>query len=207
MNKNILTAIVTSAVLAGIVSVLALPYWTDAQASSKKGRSEHEYSESGKPSSYERHDDDEREYDEDGNYRRQVQLPNNAAWRGECGDCHVAYPPSMLPAASWRAVMEGLSDHFGVDASIDPQTRDEISDFLARNAGSAQYGDQQAVAPRPLLRITETPWFKHEHQEELPASIWQNPQVKSAANCEACHTKAAQGDYDEDNIRLPQSRR
>ena len=32
----------------------------------------------------------------------------NAAWKSECGSCHVAYPPGLLPAASWRAIMAGL---------------------------------------------------------------------------------------------------
>ena len=213
MNKSVLTTVVTSAVLVGAISILALPYWTDAQASSKKG--EYESREYRQSSSYEReededeehqyrsskkedHEDEEYEYEHDDQYRNQAQRLNNETWRSECGECHVAYPPMMLPASSWRAVMEDLSHHFGVDASLDPQTRAEITDFLIKHAGR-----EPSRTTEPLLRITETRWFKDEHQEELPASIWQHPQVKSAANCEACHVQAAQGDYDEDNIRLP----
>ncbi len=27
---------------------------------------------------------------------------SNALWQAECGSCHVAYPPRLLPAESWR---------------------------------------------------------------------------------------------------------
>jgi len=34
-------------------------------------------------------------------------------YRSECGDCHMPYPAGLLPAASWRRIMNGLEDHFG----------------------------------------------------------------------------------------------
>ena len=211
MNKSLLTTVVTSAVLVGVIGVLSLPYLTDAQASSRKGKSEHEYRDNRSSSSYEREDDDddEREYrsgreseheeeHEYANYRMQVMSNENL--RNECGECHVAYPPGMLPASSWQVVMAELKDHFGVDASIDPQLQTEITTFLVAHAGP----EPKHMRSAPPLRISETAWFKDEHdEEEVPASMWQHEKVKSAANCEACHLEAAQGDYSEDNIRLP----
>ena len=47
----------------------------------------------------------------------------NAAWKAECGSCHAAYPPGLLPAPSWRAVMAGLDRHFGTDATIIPRSQ------------------------------------------------------------------------------------
>lgn len=123
---------------------------------------------------------------------------NHSAWRQECSACHVAYPPQLLPAASWRAIMNGLDQHFGADASLDPQQRADILRFLETNAGRGSMGG------RPLLRITETRWFIHEHSEELPANIWSRPHVKSPTNCIACHTAADRGDYGERTLRLPQ---
>jgi hypothetical protein len=32
-----------------------------------------------------------------------------AGWHSECGSCHVAYPPRLLEAASWRTIMQGLT--------------------------------------------------------------------------------------------------
>ena len=48
-----------------------------------------------------------------------------------CGACHAPYHPSLLPVASWQAVLRRLDDHFGVDNSKLP-TSDlvEIAGFL-----------------------------------------------------------------------------
>src|SRR5512146_1890763 len=50
--------------------------------------------------------------------RPPAQRPTNAAWQTECGACHTAFPPSLLDAATWRRVMDGLEPHFGSDASL-----------------------------------------------------------------------------------------
>ena len=121
-------------------------------------------------------------------------------YKAECGaSCHVAYPPQLLPAASWRKLMAGLDKHFGSDASLDAKTAREIGDYLDAAAGTKK----KVSADGAPLRISETQWFRHEHGEELPASVWSNPKVKSPANCEACHTRAAQGDYSERSLRVP----
>lgn len=139
-------------------------------------------------------DDDE----EEGHKGHRRALVTNAAWQAECGSCHVAFPPRLLPAASWREMMSGLDRHFGTDASLDAPVAQEIGAFLEKHASKRK----QDPADKPLLRITETRWFVREH-DEVPAGIWKNPQVKSAANCAACHTLAEQGDYRERNIRMP----
>jgi hypothetical protein len=122
--------------------------------------------------------------------------PQNSKWQAECGSCHVAYPPRLLPAESWRAVMSGLSKHFGSDASVDVSSATEITDFLERNAG------KKRDAGPALLRITETRWFKREH-DEVADRVWKNPKINSPANCAACHTQAESGNYSERNIRIP----
>jgi hypothetical protein len=57
------------------------------------------------------------------------------SYRAECGDCHVAFAPDLLTANAWQRIMNGLTQHFGVDASIDAKERVEIGSFLVRNAG------------------------------------------------------------------------
>jgi nitrate/TMAO reductase-like tetraheme cytochrome c subunit len=123
----------------------------------------------------------------------------NKVWQEECGSCHVAYPPNLLPAASWKAVMAGLTRHFGTDAGIEPQKALEIEKFLAANAGRR---DARGPDRKPLLRITETRWFLHEHEEVAP-SDWKRPQVKTAANCGACHAGADRGNFSEHDVRIP----
>lgn len=120
-------------------------------------------------------------------------------WQQECGSCHVPYPPRLLPAASWTAVMDGLDHHFGTDASLTPEENATIRRFLVDNAG---HGGATRDG-KPLLRVTQTPWFLHEHSEELPASVWKRKDVGSPANCGACHANAAQGSFSERDIRVP----
>ncbi|MFZ1642303.1 MAG: diheme cytochrome c [Candidatus Contendobacter sp.] len=124
---------------------------------------------------------------------------DHPVWRQECSACHVAYPPQLLSAPSWRAIMNGLDRHFGADARLDSQARADILRFLELNAGRSE----TPLGGKPPLRITETRWFIHEHTEELPASVWKRPDVKSPANCVACHFAADRGDYSERTLRLP----
>ena len=119
-------------------------------------------------------------------------------YRQECSACHVAYPPGMLPAAAWQRLLGGLPHHFGTDASLDPATVKELSGWLTAHAASGRRAD---TAP-PGDRITRTEWFIHEHRE-LAASVWLRPAVKSPSNCAACHTRAEQGVFDENDVRIP----
>ena len=120
------------------------------------------------------------------------------AYQAECAACHVAYPPTLLPASSWRRLMAGLPRHFGVDASVDAATLRQLSSWLEAHAGTA---DRGAGAP-PEDRITRSGWFVREH-DELPPSVWRRPSVGSLSNCVACHARADQGVFDEHDVRIP----
>ena len=130
------------------------------------------------------------------------------AWQQECASCHLAYPPTLLPRASWRRLMGGLDNHFGENASLDPATQADILKFLeahAADSGTSGMGrrvmrrmDPQDAPPR----ITETRWFVKKH-DEVPRSAWSRKAVGSAANCAACHRQAEQGVFDEDTVRIP----
>lgn len=122
----------------------------------------------------------------------------------ECGSCHLAYPPSMLPAASWKKMMGELDRHFGDDASLDPQTTAAITRYLTANAGDAAgsaYGRKLlrgvAVGDAPQ-RITTLPKWVKEHRE-VPKADWTKKEVGSKANCAACHKEAERGYFDDDN--------
>ena len=131
------------------------------------------------------------EDDYDQEYRASA---TNATWQAECGACHIAYPPRLLPAESWRALMAGLDKHFGSDAGLDAPAAREITAFLVKNAGGR---GRDASAK---LRITETRWFRHEH-DEVSDRVWKI--VKRPANCQACHTQAERGNFSEHDIKMP----
>lgn len=126
-----------------------------------------------------------------------ARAPRNETYTTECGSCHVAYPPKLLPAQSWRSVMDGLPRHFGTDASLDAATSGQILSYLQQYAGR-----KPAPPASDAPRITETSWFAREHRK-VSAATWSHPSVKSRANCTACHTKAETGSYREAEIRLP----
>ena len=130
------------------------------------------------------------------------------AWQQECASCHVAYPPALLPKVSWQRMMGGLDKHFGENASLDPATQADILRFLEANAadsGNSRAGgkvSRRMAANEAPLRITETRWFVHEH-DEVPRATWSRKSVGSAANCAACHQQAERGNYSEGAIRIP----
>jgi hypothetical protein len=119
----------------------------------------------------------------------------NPSYRAECGSCHVAYPPALLGADAWRTIMNGLDRHFGTNASVGEARRTGLTAYLVAAAGTRKGSD----APR----ITEARWFRKEHGE-IAAATWHSRAVKSASNCEACHSQAAAGDFSERTVRIPQ---
>lgn len=125
-------------------------------------------------------------------------VPMPPLYRTECASCHVAYPPGMLPPVSWERLMRNLPRHFGTDASLDAATVQELSQWLAAHAGTYRRVREEP----PEDRITRSAWFQRKH-DEVPASAWKLPAVKSAANCAACHTTADRGVFDEHQVRIP----
>jgi len=78
--------------------------------------------------------------------------------------------------------MGSLDRHYGVDASLDPESVKEISQWLTQHAGT--YKRVSEVPPNN--RITESSWFIGKHRK-ISDQTWKNPRVKSKSNCMACH--------------------
>ena len=122
----------------------------------------------------------------------------HARWQAECGSCHMAFPPGLLPAASWTKIMGGLDKHFETDASLPAADMQAISAYLTLHASNRW---TSTAAP---LRITDSAWFKTKHRaDEVNPAVWKRASVKSPANCMACHPAADKGDFNEHNIRIP----
>ena len=130
-------------------------------------------------------------------------------YKDECGSCHFAYQPGLLPASSWDRIMSTLDDHFGENAELSAENQLAIRDYLLNLAsGRVNQGLPNRItasldgAAAPL-RITETPFFLHEHDEIPRRMVQDNDEVRSFSNCDACHTQAAQGSFREHEIRIP----
>lgn len=127
-------------------------------------------------------------------------------YRQECTACHMAYHPSLLPAASWQALMENLDDHFGEDASLDPATAGTITAFLTANAAeSADTKPANAfrrLDPASPYELTAAPFWKRMHGD-IPDTVFSAKPVSSKANCAACHRDAESGAFYPANINIP----
>jgi hypothetical protein len=160
----------------------------------------------------------EGEYDEDSRYAMVVDKQSSPAYlhdpqyvlyAAECGDCHLAYAPWLLPMQSWRAVMGSLGDHFGDNAELDAQTAGMILAFLERHAAERTQGRYALRVRRatqgvePPLRITQTDYFRGQHHEIPRSMIEGNEAVGSPSRCEACHAGADRGSFRERDVRIP----
>ena len=127
---------------------------------------------------------------------------SNPVVREECGSCHLAFAPSMLPANAWKRMMGDLGNHFGTDAALAPTTAEQITRYLTENAadtGGQRYAGKlmRGVSMQnPPLRITELPKWIQEHRKISPTD-WKRKDVGTKSNCLACHVDAERGRYDE----------
>jgi hypothetical protein len=125
-------------------------------------------------------------------------VPPLPVYKAECSACHLAYPAGMLPAPAWKNVMGGLQKHYGTDASLDAATVLQIGKWLETHAGT--YKRVSEVPPEN--RITRSAWFIRKHDEVSP-SVFKRASVGGAGNCAACHNGAADGNFNENQIRIP----
>jgi len=105
---------------------------------------------------------------------------DEAAWRSECGACHLAYPAALLTADAWRRLMAGLPRHFGSDASVEAATAEAITRYLVADAGPGSAGDSEEPP-----RITATDWFVRKHGGAM--RLWRKGKIKSLSDCAVCH--------------------
>ncbi|MFO7541367.1 MAG: diheme cytochrome c [Thiobacillus sp.] len=136
-------------------------------------------------------------------------MPAGPVYIEECGSCHTAYAPGLLPARSWDRMMGELNRHFGEDASLDPETTRRLAMELRARASDSSRADSlmrrinAAIPPGEApQRITQTAFFKFMH-DEVPASIWTRAKIGNPSNCGACHVNADTGRYAEREVKIP----
>jgi len=129
----------------------------------------------------------------------------------ECGACHFAFQPGWLPRRSWQKLMapEAMLDHFGDDAELEPEDRQAVENVLLQDAAETSSYKRSRKVNRAIkrnetpIRITETRYIKRKHAQIPDRLIGKNDKVGSLANCDACHTKAAEGSFDDDQVHIP----
>jgi cytochrome b len=132
--------------------------------------------------------------------------PLDPTYAQECGSCHMAYPPSLAPSPRWIAIMDGLPNHFGEDASLEPGLTSRIRAYLTMNA--AEKWDTRAAHelqrsnPQDPIRLTATPFWIRMHRG-IPESAFKSRAVGAKGACEKCHSDASTGRFDPQDINVP----
>jgi len=154
-------------------------------------------------------DDDYEDNDQWSQSRLDVAPVDNAFYKDECGSCHFPYQPGLLPARSWQRLMGGLEDHFAENAELEAADAEQLTIYLTENAADTSDYKRSRGISRSLakndapLRISTTRYFKRKHHELPDRVVKDNPDVRSFSNCELCHTRAAQGSYNEHQVKIP----
>jgi cytochrome c553 len=135
-------------------------------------------------------------------------LPQSAAYKQECSSCHFLYHPGLLPLRSWRELINTSDKHFGENLSLEAKDTEELLKYFIDNSAdksgtefSRKIKGSIAGDATPV-RITETAYIQRKHRK-LKKDVFARPAIKSFSNCGACHTKGAEGDFEEDNVKVP----
>jgi len=135
-------------------------------------------------------------------------LPDNALWDEACGECHLAYHPTLLLARIWQQILNEQHEHFEEDLDLDEETLVALHTFAVKNAAESMQTEaawkMQHTTPKEYskLRITKTPYWVEQHQN-IAEEIWQHPDVIFKGNCGVCHLDAEQGTFEDAAMRLP----
>lgn len=135
-------------------------------------------------------------------------LPDDPRWREECGSCHLAFHPNLLPARSWKKIFDEQGQHFGADLALDATAAQALRAFAASNAAENSKTEAAFKILRSLkpdatpLRVTETPYWIKKHKDIADVD-WRLPRVKTKVNCAACHLDAEMGTFEDAAMRIP----
>ena len=136
-----------------------------------------------------------------------VEPVTNPQYQDECGACHFAYQPGLLPARSWRKLMDNLADHFGENAELDDADKQLLLTYLEKNSAdnSSSYLSRKVMRSLPrkgtVMKISKLGFMAREH-DEIPRRVFKGD-LQGLTNCNACHQRAEQGSYNENEIKIP----
>ena len=135
----------------------------------------------------------------------------HALYSEECGMCHFAYPPGLLPEKSWEKLLSSLNlkNHFGEELEFADAERNQILTYLTNNsAEKSSYKRSKKIMKQISrseipLRITETKYIKNKHRKIPEKLIAGNDEIESLSNCNSCHKESDKGIFDDDTVIIP----
>jgi len=144
-----------------------------------------------------------------GEHNESKALPKvtNEVYKTNCGSCHFAYQPGLLPAKSWLKIIDSAGGHPGGDLSFDKKKKAEIRKYLTQNSAE-NIGSKRSrkilasIGSGVPTKISEVPYISEKHHE-INQEVFLKKTIGSRGNCIACHKTAESGDYDDDNVVIP----
>ena len=129
----------------------------------------------------------------------------NPLFTKECASCHILYPPNLLPRKSWETMMSNLENHFGDDASINEESNKGILAFLVKNSAEtsttkASWKFLNSIENKDIIALTKTTFWEKKHKD-IPKELFLHKEIKSKANCKACHSDVEKGLIENENIK------
>ena len=158
----------------------------------------------GKRRQYQKRSRNESDHDE----KEHLEPVNNQTYLDQCGACHFAYQPGLLPSGSWEKILAELNDHFGETLEFDDASKKTISEYLRTNSAEHSRNERSVKIMRSLgdnipMRITEIPYIQAKHRK-INQDVFQRESIGSLSNCSACHVTADRGIYEDDFVNIPQ---
>ena len=177
------------------ISVFSLIHWAGFGVSLPAGQERHRHEGRGEWEGHRTHG------------KRGFKPVPNQTYKNTCGECHLAYPPCLLPSGSWAKIMNRTKDHFGEEVPCGAAEQKEISQYLQENGADRASGKRSAKIMKGLkgttpLRITEVPYIRHKHRQ-ISKEVLSRKTIGSLSNCRACHKTAEQGNFDDDHVTIP----
>ena len=193
------------ALIATIVLLVGGGFYTSSADDHKHHEKEHRKVHEER--NHERDDHDDNHDDRDHRKATHLALADNPTYRENCGACHLAYQPALLPSGSWQRIIEESDDHWGNSLGLDTESKRVLMDYLAANSAETSAAERavkimRSLGDRTPLRITDIPYIAEKHHDIRP-EVFDRESVGSRANCAACHTTAEKGNYDDDHAVIP----
>lgn len=131
----------------------------------------------------------------------------NEIYKKNCGVCHFAYQPGLLPARSWMKIMDSPDGHPGGNLSIDEKSKSEIKRYLVQKSAEHSSAKRSkkilnSIGSDTPVRISEISYIKQKHRD-ISQEVFSRKAIGSRANCLACHRSAARGVYEDDDVVIP----
>ena len=128
----------------------------------------------------------------------------------ECGACHTAYLPGLLPARSWQLHMDLLHKHFGDNIALKPADHAAILKYLVDNAADrSQYEGSLTIMERvdrkqTPYRFQDMALYREMHRIILEVIERKSKiKVRRLTNCGDCHQAADEGSFGNSELLIP----